>query len=193
MVKKAIVIGINYLGTENELHGCINDSSNVRDLLISQYKFKSKNITLMTDKSQDPTLLPTMKNIIIQIRKLVSNVKSGDSIVFTYSGHGDQMPDRNKDEEDGLDETLVPLDFDKYGEISDDLLRQELVDKIPQGAKLTCIIDSCHSGTILDLKYTMVPQKNVKSKFIFSLNSKVSITKGDVICISGCKDDQVTI
>ncbi len=34
--KKALIIGINYAGTENALNGCINDAMNVRDFLVNE-------------------------------------------------------------------------------------------------------------------------------------------------------------
>jgi metacaspase-1 len=50
------------------------------------------------------------------------------------------------EEEDGMDETLVPLDFKKNGQITDDDLNNMLVHTIPAGVTLTCVFDCCHSG-----------------------------------------------
>ena len=36
------------------------------------------------------------------------------------TGHGGQQEDLDGDEEDGFDETLIPVDFDKHGHIVDD-------------------------------------------------------------------------
>ena len=36
------------------------------------------------------------------------------------AGHGGQQPDEDGDEEEGMDETLIPVDFDKNGHIIDD-------------------------------------------------------------------------
>ena len=39
MLKKALLIGINYTGTDYELRGCINDSINLKQFLISNKFF----------------------------------------------------------------------------------------------------------------------------------------------------------
>jgi hypothetical protein len=70
-----------------------------------------------------------------------------------YSGHGAYVKDENGDEEDGYDETLVPVDYYKKGQITDDDVFKKLVSKMPEGATLTCLMDCCHSGTVLDLPY----------------------------------------
>ena len=42
-------------------------------------------------------------------------------LVFSpLTGHGGQQEDLDGDEEDGFDETLIPVDFDKHGHIVDD-------------------------------------------------------------------------
>jgi alkyl hydroperoxide reductase subunit AhpF len=48
------------------------------------------------------------------------------------------------------------------------------------------MFDNCHSGTILDLKYKYENNKNIIT------NSNYRETKGNVILVSGCKDNQVS-
>lgn len=123
----------------------------------------------------------------------IVGVKAGDSLVFCYSGHGSYIRDRNGDEEDKRDETIVPLDYEREGEITDDWIRKELIDKIPPKAKLTVIFDACHSGTIADLKYNLVPMVDGnKIAYKFTINKLTTATKADVACISGCRDDQTS-
>jgi len=55
--------------------------------------------------------------------------------------------------EDGFDETLIPVDFEKCGQIRDDYLYKTLVCPMKEGVTMTCIFDCCHSGTVLDLPY----------------------------------------
>lgn len=65
------------------------------------------------------------------------------------------MVDTSGDEDDGYDETIYPVDHDKYkgesGQIVDDLMHDIMVKPLVEGCRLTCIFDSCHSGTALDL------------------------------------------
>ena len=37
MSKIALLIGINYIGTDSELSGCINDINETKDVLINKY------------------------------------------------------------------------------------------------------------------------------------------------------------
>lgn len=72
------------------------------------------------------------------------------------TGHGGRLRDDNGDEEDGYDETLVPLDYEEAGQIRDDDLFKILVHPMPEGVTVTCVMDCCHSGTVLDLPYKYI-------------------------------------
>ena len=61
--------------------------------------------------------------------------------------------DDGNDEEDGYDETLIPLDYQSAGQIRDDDLLRTLVVPMGEGVFVTSIMDCCHSGTVLDLPY----------------------------------------
>ena len=63
------------------------------------------------------------------------------------------MLDDDGDEDDGYDETLVPVDFAAFGQIRDDDLYRTLVCPMPAGVTLVSVMDCCHSGTVLDLPY----------------------------------------
>ena len=58
----------------------------------------------------------------------------------TIPGHGGRLPDDNGDEEDGYDETLIPVDYQTAGQIRDDLLYSDLVGRMPEGSTLTCLL-----------------------------------------------------
>jgi hypothetical protein len=83
----------------------------------------------------------------------VADSKPGDVAYCHYSGHGGKLRDDNNDEEDGYDETLVPLDFKNAGQIRDDDLLDTLVVRMPKGVFVTAVMDCCHSGTVFDLPY----------------------------------------
>lgn len=53
-------------------------------------------------------------------RWLTIDNRPGDSLFFHYSGHGGRQIDRSGIEEDGYDETILPLDFETAGQIVDD-------------------------------------------------------------------------
>jgi len=158
--KKALFIGINYKGTKAELKGCINDVRNVSELFCRKYHFN--NCLYLTDEQEDPNMKPTYNNIIEGMKWLVQGAKSGDSLFFHYSGHGGTARDSDGDEVDGFDETILPLDYEKSGQIVDDVIYDNLVQPLPQGCRLTAVFDSCHSGTVLDLPYTYQCDGNVE-------------------------------
>lgn len=152
--KRAILVGINYVGQKGELSGCHNDVGNIQDYLVKNQGFQQENITVLMDDGTQQS--PTYDNIIAAFRKLVSETESGDCAFFHYSGHGGRLEDDDGDEDDGYDETLIPVDYQSAGQIRDDLVFSELVGRMPEGSTLTCLMDCCHSGSVLDLPYTFM-------------------------------------
>lgn len=153
--KKSVFIGINYYNTSSELRGCINDVDNIKAFVVKQFHFPtdSNHMRILTDDNKNHGM-PTRSNIISALKWLVQGATSGDSLFLHYSGHGGSQRDPNGIEEDGMNETLIPVDYEKNGVIVDDELNELLVATLPTGVRLTCIMDCCHSGSILDLPYT---------------------------------------
>lgn len=150
--KKALLIGINYTGTSNQLNGCINDASNVKRFLLTQ-GFSENNIVMLTDDQQAARAVPTKQNILDAMRWLVKDAQPSSSLWFSYSGHGVQVEDKDGDEDDGYDEAICPLDYESAGLIIDDEMHDIMVKPLQSGVRLTALFDSCHSGTALDLPY----------------------------------------
>ncbi|ORZ24008.1 peptidase C14, caspase domain-containing protein [Absidia repens] len=163
--KRALLIGINYFRTKNELRGCINDVHNVKSFLIQLYNFREEDMVILTDDQSDPRFIPTKQNMISGMQWLVANAQPNDS------GHGGSVKDQDGDEDDGFDETIYPVDHDRYpgqtGQIVDDEMNAIMVQRLPRGCRLTAIFDSCHSGTALDLPYVYSTQGAVKEQNIF--------------------------
>lgn len=196
VMKRALLIGCNYTGTENQLNGCINDILAIKHYLTQQSGFKESDITMLSDhvgaKSNE---LPTKRNMIRAINTFVSNLPTNCKVklFFHYSGHGGQTLDRNGDEDTKYDQTLIPLDFRKAGEIVDDDLKMYLVDPLPPNVELYCIFDCCHSGTALDLRYNLKALQSGNSRqYIISHNKTQPNTAAKVILFSGCKDEQTS-
>ena len=188
--KKALCIGINYIGSQYELNGCINDVNNIKSKLISTYGFNEKDILVVTD---DPTttnkIKPTKINILNEIKNLLVNAKSNDLLFLCFSGHGSQTTDLNGDEKDGLDEMIISADLQF---ISDDSLNSLIRTSIPASStnvSLFVLFDSCHSGTMLDLRYQYLDTLNNNN---VALNEKNADTTCNVVMISGCLDKQTS-
>lgn len=186
MTRVALLIGCNYKHSGSDLDGCINDILNMKQYLMSK-SYLEKNIISMTDDASittDPTLLASKTNIFNVIKTIISTMKSGDTFIFHFSGHGGQIPDISHDEHDRKDETIYAMNLE---EITDDELKSNLVNKIPVGCKLRCIIDACHSASSLDLPFMVMSSKNK-----YSNESSPCALSTDILCISGCKDDSVS-
>ncbi|KAF0852385.1 conserved mitochondrial Peptidase C14 (caspase) domain-containing protein [Andalucia godoyi] len=185
--KMALLIGINYAKDASaKLNGCVNDTNYIRRMLKEQFGFKDHEIIALTDPVQPHSSAPTKANIMKGLKKIVDLANSGEYTDFflEYSGHGSHIDDEDGDEEDGQDEVLVPLDYQKAGFITDDFLSGEFLQKLPAKCRLTVLMDCCHSGSMMDLAH-----KYANGKF-----SKVNVKPvvADVRMLSGCQDHQTS-
>ena len=178
--KKALLIGINYTGTSNELYGCINDVNSIKERITKQ---GFNNINVITDLT---TKKATRINILEGFKNLLMNCQAGDLLFFLYSGHGSYAIDRNGDEKDGRDELIVSCDLQG---VLDDELKTLIQTYLKADVTLFALFDSCFSGSVLDLKYQFMDSLNYEN---FTENSKQLETLGNVFMISGCTDNQTS-
>jgi hypothetical protein len=203
MVKNAVIIGINYKNTTDELYGCMNDAINIRNFLTSKLEYT--NFIFLTD---DTRVKPTRINILKAIDIFVRSLKPGDHGWFHFSGHGTLVHDASRDEESGKDSCICPIDVARAGFISDDVIRSNLAALVHKGVRLYMVLDACHSGTGCDLRYKYddesyltsrlapLPEKYVPNDWSLQQTSyefkRYSKTAGEVFCISGCQDEQTS-
>lgn len=166
--KKALFIGINYINTRRQLLGCINDVHNISQFVQERYGYHIDDMVFLTDDQTNPRCIPTKRNIIDAMCWLVKDAKPNDSLFLHYSGHGGQIDDLDGDEEDGSDEVIYPVDFNRAGYITDDEMHNILVRPLPPGCRLTAIFDCCHSGSILDLPFTYSTEGKLKEQNLLS-------------------------
>ncbi|OEL18221.1 Metacaspase-4 [Dichanthelium oligosanthes] len=109
--KRAVLVGINYPGTDGELKGCLNDVARMRRCLVDRFGFDEAAIRVLADA--DPsTPPPTGANIRLELEQLVAGAGAGDTLFFHYSGHGLQLPaETGEDDDTGYDECIVPCDL----------------------------------------------------------------------------------
>ena len=180
--KKALLIGINYTGTSNALNGCINDVSNMKEYLLKN-GYNDQNIKVLSDTSE---VKPTRVNILTHLLELViSDVKT---LFFHYSGHGSYIKNDDGSEADGKDECLCPIDYSSAGMIIDDEIRG-ILQCLNQGKRLIMVLDCCHSGSGTDLCYNLYERVGIYSMV---RDNKQTKTRGEVVMISGCKDEQTS-
>lgn len=161
----------------------------------------------------------TRERVSSAIKSATKELKPGDIFMVSYSGHGGQLPDRNDDEIDALDETWCLYN----GQLVDDELNM-LLAEFEQGVRVLAFSDSCHSGTVtkaayfsqeIDTRTTNVDIKGNVYRFApdevlmhtYSLNRQFydkilsdeklkeseDRVKASVLLISGCEDNQLSM
>jgi hypothetical protein len=150
--KLALLVGINDYQASDvvDLKGCHNDIEMQRQLLVHRFGFNPKDILMLTDK-QPPSQQPTRQNILTAFEDhLIQQAKSGDVVVFHFSGHGSQVRDVDCDEPDCQNSTLVPLNYslpDQQGQVQDIMGHTLfLLMKALKTDNITVVLDSCYSG-----------------------------------------------
>ncbi|KAK2662959.1 hypothetical protein Ddye_001533 [Dipteronia dyeriana] len=189
--KRALLCGVSYKNSKDELKGTINDVNNMKDLLIHYFGFSEDNLLILTEEKDDPKVIPTKKNIEKGLQWLVEGCRDGDSLVFYFAGHGSSVEQAcSGDEIDGRDESICPLDFLTEGKIPDNYINSTIVWPLKKGVTLHAIVDACHSGTILDLSHVY----NLTTKEWEDNNPPSGARKGTdgglAISISACEDHQ---
>jgi hypothetical protein len=144
MANRALLVGINAY-SDVPLNGCINDVTDVRDLLVTKCGFKPDEVRVVTDAEA------TTANIKQQLQGwLLADAAPGDRLLFHFSGHGTQLPGR-----DGVvHDVICPVDFDFTEEHAlSDVDFSAIFKALPSGSEFSWVSDSCHSGDLArDLK-----------------------------------------
>jgi len=156
--RRALLIGINdysasALGPRprvvpperdwDNLSGAVTDVGLMQEMLVRLYGFERRDIVTLTD--QQATRAAILQNLE---QHLVQNAAKGDILFFYYAGHGSQVHNSLSDETDQLDESIVPADS-RLGahDIRDKELRRPFNRILDRGARLTILMDNCHSGS----------------------------------------------
>ncbi len=140
-----------YEGWTGPLSACEFDAHDMAALAKGQ---GMKSTVLITKKATRAALLSGM-------RAAAKALKSGDMFFLTYSGHGGQVPDTNKDEPDRKDETWCLYD----GQLIDDELYLEL-SRFAAGVRVLVLSDSCHSGSVTRERTPLPPPPGTRAKLM---------------------------
>jgi hypothetical protein len=125
------------------LGGAANDVAILQEMLVLLYGFDRRDIVTLTDQAA------TRDAILRAIEQhLVTPAAKDDVTFFYYAGHGSQVRNSRSDEPDQLDESLIPADS-RLGapDIRDKELRRLFNRVLDRGARLTVMLDNCHSGS----------------------------------------------
>ena len=105
--RRALLIGINYVGQKGELTACHNDCLNIKEYLIEVHGFNESEMLILMDTDDNKYKPPTKQNIENAMCLLSKFSQPNDVVFVSFSGHGGNIADANGDEDDGYDETYV--------------------------------------------------------------------------------------
>ncbi|MFZ1404742.1 MAG: caspase family protein, partial [Anaerolineae bacterium] len=127
------------------LAGCENDIRAMRQLLTSRFGFEERNAVLLINEQA------TRQAITAAWHGLTEQTQAGDTVFIQYSGHGSQMRDVHGDEEDGMDETILPHDTRDPGrqvfDITDDEIKEWVDALLAKTDNVVLLFDCCHSAS----------------------------------------------
>ncbi|HQB27806.1 MAG TPA: caspase family protein [Paludibacter sp.] len=151
--KRALIIGIGKYPAESGwsiIHGD-NDVPLITDALVQKGFNPRRIIQLVNEKA-------TKKNILANFKKITELAQPNDIVYIHFSTHGQQVIDISGDEEDSLDEAIIPFDackkfvkgkYEGKNHLIDDELNKycnSLREKIGKNGTLLLVLDACHSG-----------------------------------------------
>ncbi|TWT84765.1 Caspase domain protein [Planctomycetes bacterium CA13] len=156
-LRMALLVGVSEypnLPPSSQLKGTENDVRLVQQILKERFAFRDQDIRVLKGvEATGSAIREAMADLATAVEALPPDSQPAQ-VFFHFSGHGGQLPDQNgdnRDESDGLDETLVPSDATMIGgdeDIRDDELNRFAHQICRQGkAKLWIVMDCCHSGT----------------------------------------------
>ncbi|MFB8078980.1 caspase domain-containing protein [Streptomyces sp. NPDC056013] len=143
----ALHVGLNsvdparYEGWEGTLVACENDA---RDMARLARTAGFESTVLLTPEG-------TAANVTAVLGEAAARLGPGDILLFSYSGHGGQVPDDDgpagsDTEPDALDETLVLYDR----QFLDDEVRHAF-DAFADDVRIVSFFDCCHSGSSIEI------------------------------------------
>jgi len=101
--RRALLIGINYVGQKGELKACHGDCLNILEYLLNVHGFREEECLVLMDDGLHE--MPTKENIENGMIYLTKYSQPGDVCFVSFSGHGGNAVDLDGDEDDGMDET----------------------------------------------------------------------------------------
>lgn len=171
--KRALLIGINYVGTPYELQGSIRDAETMESYYRS---IGVSDIRVLTDFTE---LKPTRDGILESFRWL----KEVDGDLFLhFSGHGN-LEHRKVDPTDCLISTLTTR-------IRDDEIRS-MFESLPSSTSLFCCFDVCHNGSGMDLRYQLTAESKTQLRTLE--DTRYSPTSARIVFFSGCGDQETCV
>jgi len=211
---RALLIGVGrYAQFEEKLNGVSLDIAMMREF-VHLMGFKTHEIKVLEHEQASTTkVYDAVENW------LIDGAGPDDRVLFYFSGHGSQIPDENKDEDDQFDEVLLLYDTvltEKHGRqaLSGVLLDDHLNHMLARmkSRNILVILDACHSGSAtkrMQLSSRSFQTGQAKVKYFYyspSLEAAGGSGSFDLmkpraipgaeshyVAITACRDDEKTV
>ncbi|WP_028584785.1 caspase family protein [Desulfogranum mediterraneum] len=139
-----LVVGINAYTHYPPLQGAVNDANDITAALRAMGA--ARVIQLLDEQA-------TYRAISSSWQELVEMAAPGDTVVFSYAGHGGREPERIPgSEEDQRDESFVLANFIENGPASGERILDNEINQWFRAAdkvRIIFVADSCYSGTMM--------------------------------------------
>lgn len=140
--RRALLVGINeYPDPSMRLEGCVNDVFTISSVL-QECGFAADDIRVVFDDRA------TKQGLVERLHWLLDDARPGDELVFSFCGHGAQVPTYNPmGHVDHMTECLVPYDYGWSLESAlSDVDLQDMYSQLPYDTRFLMLLDCCHSG-----------------------------------------------
>jgi hypothetical protein len=187
--RKALLVGINYVGSHAPLKGCVNDVWNMQCLLRYTLRYNDDQLRLLLDGADGrvpkPERAPTKANILAGLQWLIAGARPGDNLLFVFSGYGAQHPRTPSRTDTSCEGYLVASDFaedlptDFFAkpppEVPLRLAANGEVEEVGPGYRLVSLLElndhvvrlppGCRLTIVLDCCYSVCPSISPASNF----------------------------
>ena len=209
--KRAFMVGISHYDTALTGYQW-NNINGVEDIRLLSPVLKKQGfyLTTLTDEQA------TYDNICKNLSQFIAKTKKGDLVYIHFSTHGQPVEDYDGDEEDGWDESIIPIDayklykkgtYEGQRHLIDDQINKyvkKLREKIGPTGFLYVVIDACHAGTssrandetvrgtkvgFTSSNKVFKPSTTKKSNYKIAPSPKLA----NVLFVEACRPDQVNM
>lgn len=151
--RKALLIGLNYAGTDMEMPKCMDDIKRAKQYLMGCRHYREEDIVVLCDDaSVPPEALATHDNILKEVQKIAA--EKPDEVWFHFAGHSCGQDRRDPSREYRTNGSgILPLDHAAKGAIPNNVLAHKIINELSLVSSLIAITDSHNSGMDLGVPF----------------------------------------
>ncbi|OCB84004.1 peptidase C14 [Sanghuangporus baumii] len=187
--KKALLVAVSYSKLHREhpkesppfiLRGAHRDPPRLKKLLTEMYGYDEGNIVVLMDDGHHAE--PTEDRMRKELKNLVHDAQSGDHLVFSFSGHGSQITNKDQTEEDGMDEVIWPSDVEYDPTKPDD---EKVIGSLdeqwnsPVNSPVSPMSNALHRITHPEAEGKVTPKRGMSIDTIKALSRASTMTMGN--------------